>query len=160
MAPPPLPGSIMAVFRDVAAGKVPVPYEGAGVEVPVVGACFGQTLQRNVPRMGREWFLGNNTRVVQMPSAPAPFGAGHPSATRIGGTLMRGVITELEPPSLALSSTATAVAAAAGLPQESARLLAATAGGRAALNYLESRGRKGCPVFRFGKTTSIFGPEE
>jgi len=156
-APKALPGSTRAVFRDIAAGIVPVPYEGGGAEATVVGAVFGQTLYRAVPRVGREWFLGNNSRVLQMPRAPEPFGAGHPSVTRIGGTLVRGVIAELEPPSAALEDAARTAAAAAGLPQERAHLLAATAGGRAALNYLESKGRKGVPVFRFGKQTSIFG---
>ena len=155
----PLPGSVLAVFRDVAAGRLPVPYEGAGAEATVVGACIGQTLMRAVPHMGKEWFLGNNTRVVSMPTAPISFGAGHPSATRVGATLVRGVITELEPPSEALMGSARAAAAATGLAPERAHLLVATAGGRAALNYLESKGRKGQPMFRFGKTTSIFGPE-
>ena len=155
----PLPGSVLAVFRDVAAGRLPVPYEGAGAESSVVGSCIGQTLLRAVPYTGKEWFLGNNTRVISMPTAPVAFGAGHPSATRVGASLVRGVITELEPPSEALVGSARAAAAATGLAPERAHLLVATAGGRAALNYLESKGRKGQPMFRFGKTTSIFGPE-
>ena len=173
-----LRGSALDTFRKLASGRVPVPFAGAPhPEVPTVGMCLQNTLQRNVPMTGKEWFLGEQKKVVSMPIKPEPFGAGSPRAHKLGATLLSGGTAPnytLEPiPKRPTSAAPLAIKGVgarltdtvlnsapregpAGLTVIGGGLLSETRGGQAAAAYLASIGRKGQPQFRFNGPTNPF----
>jgi hypothetical protein len=172
-----LRGSAIDTFRKLATGRVPIPFSGAPhPEIPTVGMCLQNTLQRNVPLTGKEWFLGEQKKVVSMPIKPEPFGAGSPRAFKLGATLLSGGTAPnytLEPipkrpvsaqplgiKGMAMKLTDTVINSAPregpSLTVAGGGLLSETRGGQAAAAYLASIGRKGQPQFRFNGPTNPF----